>query len=91
MCQVVRSIKDFRSLSIQGSIGFVPTMGGLHCGHASLLHRSKQENAVTVMSLFVNPSQFNDSEDYNSYPQDIDADLVLAKDCGVDLCVDSRC
>lgn len=58
-------------------IGFVPTMGALHEGHASLVRRSIQENDVTVVSVFVNPTQFNDKNDLKNYPRTLDADCQL--------------
>ena len=57
-------------------IGLVPTMGALHEGHASLVRRSVKENAVTVVSVFVNPTQFNDKNDLKNYPRDLDAELL---------------
>lgn len=66
------------------SIGLVPTMGALHEGHASLVKKSVKDNDVTVVSVFVNPTQFNDPKDLNSYPRDIDADCRLLESVGAD-------
>jgi len=66
------------------SVGFVPTMGALHEGHASLVRRSVAENNVTVVSVFVNPTQFNDKNDLKNYPRDIEADCRLLESCGAD-------
>lgn len=64
--------------------GLVPTMGALHEGHASLVRRSVSENDVTVVSVFVNPTQFNDKNDLASYPRTLDADCALLEECGAD-------
>lgn len=65
-------------------IGLVPTMGALHEGHASLVERSVKENDVTVVSVFVNPTQFNDKNDLKNYPRDLDADCRLLEAVGAD-------
>ena len=65
------------------SVGLVPTMGALHEGHASLVERSVAENEVTVVSVFVNPTQFNDKGDLERYPRTLDADCVLLERLGV--------
>ena len=66
------------------SVGLVPTMGALHEGHASLVRRSVDENDVTVVSVFVNPTQFNDKNDLKNYPRDLEADCRLLEECKAD-------
>ncbi|PFJ12141.1 pantoate--beta-alanine ligase [Bacillus cereus] len=66
------------------SIGFVPTMGYLHDGHAMLLRKAREENEIVVLSVFVNPLQFGPNEDLDRYPRDIDRDESVAKENGVD-------
>ena len=66
------------------SVGLVPTMGALHEGHASLVRRSVKENNVTVVSVFVNPTQFNDKNDLTRYPRTLEADCLLLEDCKAD-------
>ena len=65
-------------------IGLVPTMGALHQGHASLVKRSVKENDVTVVSVFLNPTQFNDKADLERYPRNLDADCKLLEECHAD-------
>ena len=64
------------------SIGFVPTMGALHPGHGSLVERCRSENDVAVVSIFVNPSQFNDEGDLSRYPRTVEQDLALLESLG---------
>jgi pantoate--beta-alanine ligase len=67
------------------SVGFVPTMGALHTGHEVLLQQAKQENDLTVLSIFVNPTQFNVQSDFEAYPRNDKRDLQIAEHHGVDV------
>ena len=66
-------------------IGLVPTMGALHEGHASLVRRSVQENDITVVSIFLNPTQFNDPKDLERYPRTLDSDCAVLEECGAQI------
>lgn len=84
--QVITSIAEAKALcrylKKDGTLGFVPTMGFLHEGHLSLVDASVRENDSTIVSIFVNPSQFGRGEDLNTYPRDLDRDLALIKEHG---------
>ncbi len=72
----IKALRDFlEPVRITGSIGFVPTMGALHEGHLSLVETCRNENTVTVSSIFVNPAQFNDPKDFLKYPVTIEKDI----------------
>jgi pantoate--beta-alanine ligase len=87
LTRIWNSIADWqnRRTALSGrSVGFVPTMGALHCGHATLVKRCRRENEVSVVSIFVNPSQFNDPKDLDRYPRTLDQDLALLERLGAD-------
>lgn len=87
--EIIRTVKEIESLCRQArhegkTIGLVPTMGALHAGHLSLIERARKENDVVVVSVFVNPTQFNNPDDLRTYPRTEEADVIKLKDCGVD-------
>lgn len=84
---ILRTISELRtwrnSIPANESVGFVPTMGALHAGHAKLLEESAKENQHTVLSIFVNPTQFAPTDDLAKYPRTFEADCVLAEKLNV--------
>jgi pantoate--beta-alanine ligase len=83
--KLIRQITDLnKAISNQKELGFVPTMGSLHKGHASLINSSKQKCKKTLVSIFVNPTQFNNVNDFKTYPRDLNKDIKLLKGLKVD-------
>ena len=83
--KIIKSInKLHKEVNFKANIGFVPTMGALHKGHISLIESSKKKCQKTVVSIFVNPSQFNKRNDYKNYPRDISKDLKILKKLNVE-------
>jgi pantoate--beta-alanine ligase len=87
ICRTISDLKEkLHTLRSGGkSVGFVPTMGYLHEGHASLLRKARERDDVVVLSIFVNPMQFGPGEDLDRYPRNEERDLALAESCGCDL------
>lgn len=89
MTRVFRKLQEWKEFRQSGmvkdeTLGFVPTMGALHRGHLSLIEKSRSENSRTLVSIFVNPTQFNDPSDFENYPQTWNADLTLLEAASVD-------
>ena len=85
--KVFKEISAYKKWSLKlkkGTVGFVPTMGNLHEGHLSLIRASQKENAFTVCSIYVNPSQFDKESDYVNYPRTLSKDLKVLDDNGCD-------
>lgn len=84
---LVKSVQELNSWrsSKKETVGFVPTMGALHAGHMKLIEKSKNEMDHTVLSIFVNPLQFNNQSDFTNYPKTLETDLKMAEAHGVDV------
>ncbi len=81
--KTIQALKDYRK-SINNTLGFVPTMGALHEGHTSLINQARKENEIIIVSIFVNPTQFLENEDFTKYPNKYDADIKICELCKVD-------
>ncbi len=81
----IQSLQEWRKSLPKGkTLGVVPTMGALHLGHASLLETSARENDFTLATIFINPTQFNQSSDFEKYPKTFEADLAMCEKYGAD-------
>ena len=85
--ELITSVQEMRArrLEFDCAVGFVPTMGALHSGHKALIERSVSDNDVTIVSIYVNPTQFDNPSDLSRYPDRHEADLALARSLGVDI------
>src|SRR5580658_9918449 len=89
MLRIVATVAEWKALraghrAAGRSIGFVPTMGALHRGHATLFRSARAENAVVLASVFINPTQFDEPRDFERYPRDLEHDSALMEREGVD-------
>ena len=87
--KIISSIKEIRGFiennkNINKKVSLIPTMGNLHDGHISLIEEAKKRHNIIVVSIFVNPLQFNDQQDYNNYPKTLDNDINILSDNAID-------
>lgn len=88
MIKIIQNPQDFilwRNENKHKSLGFVPTMGALHAGHQELLRVARKDNELVALSIYVNPTQFNNQEDLKNYPKTWDSDLKMAQDNKIDV------
>src|SRR5690349_16010276 len=90
MPKIVHTVAEWRALRAEyraagKRVGFVPTMGALHAGHASLFDAARRENDFVVASVFVNPTQFDEQHDFEKYPRTLETDLKMMERSGVDV------
>ena len=90
MPQVIETVADIQAYIVNCrknnlSVGFVPTLGALHTGHISLVSKAKKQTDIVIVSIFVNPTQFNDKKDLDKYPRTLEADIQLLAPLGVEL------
>ena len=85
--KIIRTAQELKKIRAENegkTVGFVPTMGGLHAGHRSLMERNRAENDIAIASVYLNPTQFNDKKDLETYPANFDDDVKLLESVGLD-------
>ena len=85
--KIIRTAQELKKIRAENegkTVGFVPTMGGLHAGHRSLMERNRAENDIAIASVYLNPTQFNDKKDLETYPANFDDDVKLLESVGID-------
>src|SRR3954471_1109322 len=90
MPRVLHTVAEWRALRAEfrangRTVGFVPTIGALHAGHVSLFEAARRENDLVLASIFVNPTQFDEQQDFDKYPRALEADLAHLQRAGVDV------
>ena len=85
ICKTETALQLLLKNKNQQPIGFVPTMGALHKGHIALIEESKKQTSITVCSIFINPTQFNDKKDFEKYPVTIESDILQLEQAHCDI------